>query len=126
MSVVNYMNLVFYDRHGRATAYTEDGENIYHFNGRPVAYIEADTIYSFSGIQLGWFEDGWIRNLKGECVFFTENAVGGPIKPIRQIVPIKCVKQIRPIKQIKQLKRLKVINSLSWSDHSGESFFSFV
>ena len=88
--------MTFYDSHGKATAYLhDDGIHIYLFNGRPVAYLYDDAVYGFNGHQFGWFEDGWIRDLNGCCVFFTENATGsGPVKPV------KCVKELNMRSQL--------------------------
>lgn len=118
--------MTFYDLHGKPVAYlSDDGEHIYLFNGKPVAYLYGDTVYGFNGHQFGWYGNGWIRDLNGYCVFFTEHASGsGPIKPIKQIKPIKGIKQIKPIKCIKQIKRIKPINVLAWSPLSGIQFFN--
>jgi hypothetical protein len=116
--------LTFYDNHGRPVAYTEDDETIYLFTGEPVAYFNENTVYGFNGKHLGWFEDGWMRDLHGQCVFFTENTVGsGPIKPIKAIKPIKSVKRVKPVKSVRQIRSLKAIKSLSWSKFSGKQFF---
>lgn len=117
--------MVFYDCHGKPTAYTEDGTHIYLFTGEPVAYLDGDTVYGFNGKHLGWFSDGWIRDLHGCCVFYSENAIGsGPVKPVKCICPIKSIKHIRPIKCIKEIKRVRAINCLSWSQLSGKQFFA--
>ena len=81
--------MVFYDNHGRPTAYTEDDIHIYLFTGEPVAYIDRDAVYGYNGKHLGWFSNGWIRDLNGCCVFFSEKANGcGPVKPIKYICPV--------------------------------------
>lgn len=67
--------------------------------------------------------NGWIRDHSGNCVMFSEESSGGPIKPLKQIKPIKGIKQILPIKGIKQIKPLRPIKSLSWSNTSGATFF---
>ena len=115
--------MTFYDYHGTPIAYTEDNETIYLFTGEPVAYFYENAVYSFSGVHLGWFEDGWIRDLSGECVFFTENATGGPIKPLEQLKPLKGLKQLKPLCSLRQLKHLKTFNKLNWSKKSGRAFF---
>lgn len=60
------------------------------------------------------FENEWIRDNNGQCVFFTENDTGGAMKPI---------KMMRPMKSMKQMKPMRPMDSLSWSELSGEQFF---
>lgn len=107
--------LVFYDESGRAVAYTEDGEHIFGYSGVPLAYVEGDSVYSYSGAHLGWYLDGWIRDHAGACVYFTEAATGGPIKPMRAVKPVKGVKSILPIRGIKAIKPLRPLNQFDWS-----------
>ena len=116
--------MVFFDNHGRPTAYTEDDVHIYLFTGEPVAYLDDDAVYGFNGHQFGWFENGWIRDLQGACGFYPAIAIGGPIKPINQIKPIKSIKGIKPIKSIKQIRKIKPIFSYGWSAYSNERFFN--
>ena len=117
--------MVFYDNHGRPTAYTEDNVHIYLFTGEPVAYFDRDAVYSFNGHQFGWFENGWIRDLNGYCVFFTENATGsGPVKPVKHVCPVKHVKRVKPVKHVKRVRRVKAVKKLSWSQLSGVVFFA--
>lgn len=116
--------MTFYDSSGRAVAYSDDNENIYLFNGEPVAYLHNDLVYSYTGCQLGRFNRGWIRDKSGYCVFFTETAEGpGPLKPLKQLKPLKSIKRVRPVKSIRQIPSLKALDSLSWSTLSGEAFF---
>lgn len=117
--------MTFYDSNGKPIAYLEeDGVHIFLYNGKPVAYLSEDAVYSFSGKHLGWFENGWIRDLRGRCVFFTNISTGsGPIKPIKQIKPVKGVKHIKPIKGVKQVRKVKAVKSLTWN-YSGVDFFN--
>ena len=117
--------MTFYDSHGKAIAYLhDDGIHLYLFNGRPVAYLYGDAVYGFNGHQFGWFEDGWIRDLNGCCVFFTENATGsGPVKPVKCVKPVKGAKYAKPAKCAKYAKQAKAAKSLSWSRLSGNQFF---
>jgi len=83
-----------------------------------------DAVFGFNGKHLGWIEDGWVRDLNGGCVFFTENAHGsGPVKPVKQVKPVKGVKHIKPVKNVRQVKRIKSIKIISWSGLSGVQFF---
>lgn len=119
--------MVFYNSRGNAIAYLDDdGETIYLFSGEPVAYLPGDnTIYGFNGKHFGWFEDGWIRDLDGCCVFFTEGATGsGPMKPMKHIKPMKHMQRMKPIKHMRHMKKMKHMNTLSWSRLSGIEFFA--
>ena len=117
--------MTFYNSNGKPIAYLADDEvHIFLFNGKPVAYLYDEAVYGFNGHHLGWFEDGWIRDLRGKCAFFTEEANGsGPVKPVKGVKPVKSVKKVKPVKSVKQTKRTKAVNSLSWSELSNEQFF---
>lgn len=118
-------DLTFYNRYGKPIAYTDDGEYIYLFSGKPVAYFDDESVYGFNGKHLGRFIDGWIRDNNGHCVFFTEESYGsGPVKPIRQVKPVKSVKSVKPVKSVKQVRPVKPVISLSWSPLSSELFFN--
>ncbi len=115
--------MTLYDSSGRAVAYCDDGDTIYLFNGVPVAYFFGEKIYEFRGRHLGSISNGWIRDNKGSCVFFTENAIGGPKRPLKQIKPIKNVKHVKPVKGVRHAPYIKPIDKISWSNLSGERFF---
>lgn len=83
------MTLEFYDYQGQPFSYCEDGETIYPYAGIPIAYIYEDSIYSFNGRHLGFFENGQIWDHSGKVILFTPQATGGPIKPLRGLKPLK-------------------------------------
>lgn len=116
--------MTFYDTNGKPIAYSKDGKHIYLFTGEPVAYFFRDTVYSFDGRHLGWFENGWIRDLQGRCVFFTEYAKGITIKPIKKFKPSKRIRKLRPLKSPRERKKMKPIKKMSWSNLSGPHFFT--
>jgi|ERR1035437_2592059 hypothetical protein len=117
------MSLPFYDHSGTAIAYTDDGKSIYTFGGEPVAYLDHESVYAYSGVHLGWFEKGLIRDHNGHVVFFTRSSSGGPPKPVQKVMPVTGVRGIRPIKGIRQIRPIKAIRSPYWSSFSGEAFF---
>ena len=118
------MTIDFYCKTGEPIAYSEDGETIFLFSGAPVAHLSGDAIYAFSGEHIGWFENGWIRDKKGGCVFFTADARGGPVKPVKHVKPVKGVKHVKSVKGVKQVKSVEAVKSLSWSPLSGKRFFA--
>ena len=116
--------MTFYSRQGRATAYYDSSKGIiYLFDGTPVAYFDGDRIYHLRGNFLGWYMDGWVYDRDGYCVFFTENASGGPVKPVKGIAPVRGIQKVAPVKGVKQIAPVRPIKHLSWSRYSDESFF---
>ena len=118
--------MTFYDLNGKPIAYLYgDGKHIYLFNGKPVAYLQNNTIYGFNGHHIGWFDKGWIRDLNGNCAFFTEDARGsGPVKPVKHVTPVKGVTRVQPVKGVQHVQRVRSVDTLSWSSLSGEQFFN--
>ncbi|MGE5677154.1 MAG: 4-fold beta flower protein [Pseudomonadota bacterium] len=117
------MDIVFYNINGEATAYTEDGEHIYAYDGRALAYLHDNSVYSYDGKHLGRFSNGWIRDNIGQCVFFTNEAVNGPAKPVRSGRPVKLMKSTKPVKSTKSMRPMKPKDSNTWSSISGVNFF---
>ncbi|ORC57679.1 hypothetical protein BZK31_18540 [Pseudomonas floridensis] len=119
-------NVSFYDRHGRAIAWYDDEQDspaIYMYSGRPVAWISEESIYAYSGVHLGWFVDGWIRDARGNAVCFTTDCSGGPARPARQARPATGARQARPARGARQARPPKPARTSSWSTLTGEGFF---
>ena len=115
--------MIFYNSNGEPIAYSEDLDTIYLFSGEPVAYFYSGAIYSFKGHHLGWYENGWVRDHYGRCVFFTGDATGsGPVQPVKHVLPVKGVKRVKPVKCVRQIARIKAVKSLSWSQLSNKNF----
>ena len=116
--------MILYDRYGKPTAFCDDDTHIFLFSGEPVAYFYGDTVYSFRGKLLGWFDSGWVRDLKGYCVFFWDKATGcGPCKYTKGVTPTKGIKRTIPVKMTREIRKTRAVNLLSWSPLSGEAFF---
>ncbi|MBE5968441.1 MAG: hypothetical protein E7255_16055 [Lachnospiraceae bacterium] len=95
---------------------------IYLFSGEPIAWISDESIYSFSGHHIGWFQDGWVRDHNGECVFFTQNSIGGPAKPAKQACPARGARWARPARGAREARPARSARSTSWSSLSDEAF----
>ena len=118
--------MTLYDRNGMPAAYIDsDREHIYLFDGRPAAYLYEDAVYGFEGAQYGWFEKGWVRDLDGYCVMFTDQArIGGPAKPSRRETPAKWARAARPTRRSRETKRSKTAYKAAWSEIAAEDFLS--
>ncbi|WP_086775902.1 4-fold beta flower protein [Vibrio coralliirubri] len=119
------MSLDFFDSTGQPYAYCDDGDTtIFTFGGSPIAYIDGDSIYAFSGAHLGFFEDGNIWDHHGCVVLFTPRSTAGPLKPLQALKPLKGLKSLKPLKGLKTLKPLKSLKSINWSSVSPQKLFA--
>lgn len=115
--------MIFYNNQGNPVAYCEDEERIYLFSGQIVGYFYKDAIYAYNGYQLGWFGDGWVRDLKGNCVFFTDKSHGGMARPARSPIPARGARSPIPPRSPIEPMRARPALRLSWSELSNEKFF---
>jgi hypothetical protein len=117
--------IYLYDRNGMPTAYFND-DIIYAFNGYPLGFLSNEYVYAFNGKQLGVYELGWVRDLWGFCVLFTENATGvGPLKPPRRLpATMPGIPQFAPIKPMPPLPYLKAARQMGWSNLTPLQFFA--
>ena len=117
------MSYIFYNKKGSLIAYTEDNYHVFSFTGEPLAYINEISVYTYEGKHLGFYQDGWIRDNDGLCVFFTKDAKGGPPRVMKDIGPVKSPKSKIPVKKPReqQLKKLDV--KQVWSELSSVKFF---
>lgn len=117
------MSLDFYNQSGSPYAYSDDGQTIYTFSGIPIAHIDGDSIYGFGGQHVGYFHNGAILGPQGNTLLFTDDATGGPMKPMKQMKPMKGMKQMLPMKGMKQMKPMKPMFSMGWSQLSPKAVF---
>lgn len=101
-----------FDSKGVATAYiAEDGEaTIYLWRGEAVAYVHSDHVYGFNGLHLGWFDDGIVRDAKGECVGFvkTKCPVVTKVEPVKKVKKVKKVKSVRKVSPVRPVNRIAI------------------
>lgn len=114
----------FFDRGGRAVCYSTDGETLYLWSGKPVGYLSEGRVYSFKGRLLGWIDDGWLFDRHNRPALFADGAIGGPVKPVKQVKPVKGVRAVRPVKGVRQVPHVRPVRSLTWSGFAGPEFFS--
>jgi hypothetical protein len=118
------MQMVLHDREGTAVAYCDDGVNIFLFSGQPVAYMNADAVYSYKGEQLGWYDLGWLRDKDGRCIAFSTDAGAGAQKPPRRPEPYRATKQPLPTLERRDPRVLHPMHSNAWALRSATEFFA--
>ena len=117
------MSYIFYNKKGSLIAYTEDNCHVFSFIGEPLAYINADCVYTYEGKHLGFYQEGWIRDKEGLCVFFTKDAKGGPPRVMKDIGPVKSPKSKIPIKKPRKQQLKKPDIRQVWSELPSIKFF---
>ena len=105
------VEVTIYDKSGRPYSYIADDGSIYLWSGKPVAYIDREHVYGFSGAHLGWFENGIIYDGHGMQIGFTQQTSPS----ITQIEPIKSIKHIKHVKSIQHIPPVKPIFGLGYS-----------
>jgi hypothetical protein len=87
------METTLFNKGGKPVAYiADDGETIYLWDGRAVAYLHNEKIYGFNGRQLGWFVNGTIFDVYGMRSGFTKSK--SPIPT--EAESTKTLKQAKP------------------------------
>ena len=123
------------DSKGEYAAYmTENGVIYLWEGGKPPAYSEKESIYSFDGKHLGWFFEGYIIDRNGYKVGAIEGVVRSkslikPLKGIKGIVPLKSLKRMAPMKpQVRSewsITPLGIFLKTGISSEKGESALGF-
>lgn len=109
-----------YDSRGRPAAYFDlsDGLTLYLWSGKPVAYLDGDSVVGFNGKRLGWYRNGVLYDQDGNVVAAPAAAFKTPVPP----PPPRGLKELKPLKGLKGLKPLKPLFSLSWSELPAQVF----
>ncbi|MFA6469467.1 MAG: 4-fold beta flower protein [Bacteroidota bacterium] len=116
--------IILYNQYGRAIAYVDtDGESVYLYSGKPVAWMSDGSFYAYRGKYFGWMQDGWVMDRSGDCVFFSDITRDGPEKPPRQARPKRTARSARPAKKTKEVTPERPMRSSQWSLLSSEAFF---
>ncbi len=117
------MQTSFYDAHGRAYAYTEDGVHIYTFSGVPVAYIYNGTLYTFSGDYISELHEGLIRDEHGNVVLFADESTNRIPKPTKHAGKRSGLRLMRPPKLHRNICTVSLRRTYAWSRKTPEAIF---
>jgi hypothetical protein len=106
-----------YDQSGAAYAWLHKSGKIYDLAGQNLAFIEGDSIYSWSGDHIGWWQDGHGRDSHGAVAFFTANATNlDVLTPFRQFAPFKPFTTFAPFKPFLAAKPFRSSQMSAWSN----------
>lgn len=111
------MEITLFNKNGKPVSYiADDGETIYLWDGRPVAYLLEDKIYGWHGRQLGWFYNGTVFDIYGLRAGYIKSK--SPIAT--EIEPLKPTKHLKPTKGKAQSQVIKPILCYGYSNNNLE------
>ncbi|MFM0296876.1 MULTISPECIES: 4-fold beta flower protein [Paraburkholderia] len=112
--------VTLFNARGAAEAYIaiDDGLTIYLWSGKPVAYLEkAGTdegynVYGFNGKHLGWFAKGAIYAHDGTAACATAQVMTSAT----QLEPLKSLKELKPLQSLTELSPLQPVLASRFGD----------
>ncbi len=111
------MESTLFNKNGKAVAYiADDGETVYLWDGRPVAYIYEDRVYGWNGKPLGWFVNGTVFDIYGLRSGFIKSK--SPIAT--EVEPLKAAKHLKTAKSKRQSQVIKPVLCYGYSNKSLE------
>lgn len=113
------MEINLYDRDGRNIAYIDD-DTVYLISGEPVATFKRSMIFNAEGDQIGMLDDGWVLDMSGKCVCFSEESTNSPAKKSMKKASHK-TKKHRNLRPPHGGRR--VIKKSVWSTTPADEFF---
>jgi hypothetical protein len=111
------MEITLFNKNGKPVSYiADDGETIYLWDGRPVAYLSEGKVYAWQGRQLGWFHNGTVFDIYGLRAGFIKSK--SPIAT--EMEPLKSQKHLKPAKGKKQSQVIKPVLCYGYSNNNLE------
>ena len=113
ITTISAREISLFDYKGDAIAYidTNDEMNIYLWEGKPVAYVNNDSVYGFNGKHLGWLKQGIIRDHNGYAVGFIE----GSVSMLTNLESLKGLQELTPLKSLEELEPLEALEKNQWA-----------
>ena len=116
---------VIYDKQGKPRLFFSNKNDLITFRGTFVGFLKGDALYDYNGVQRGWFENGAMRDMRGNFVGFTTDMSDDfhPLLPLKKLLPISPMVPLAPLRPLTQLKKLKPLKTLYWSQKDPVSLF---
>ena len=107
-----------FDRNGDANYRILPRGIIHDYSGNCIAYIANISIFDYQGTHRAWYEDGVLRDQRGEIVGFTKNFKEKiPGLTFRRNTPIRSIMdKPEPIRQIKKPAPIRPFKKFTWSN----------
>jgi hypothetical protein len=112
-----------FDRHGDVVGWLER-QVVYTTTGCPRAVIRGGAVCSYTPVHLGWFANGYFRDLEGGVVAWMRGAHGGPPAPPARLpdaCPFPQFATLPPLPPLSPVRPLPVAtrSALTWHEYLG-------
>src|ERR1700730_5066761 len=118
---------VIYDRLGRPVLCLFSNGRFVDFRGNSIGFLVRDNAYDYNGFHRGWYEDGILRDHRGNVSGFGERVGATPhsLLPLKQLKPLPALTKLEPLRPLPSLPPLKPLYRLSWSSVGPLEVFGF-
>lgn len=103
-----------FDRHGDVVGWLER-QVVYSTAGCPRAIIRGGAVCSYAPVHLGWFTNGYFRDLAGGVVAWTRGARGGPPTPPARLPDACPFPQFATLPPLPPLSPVRPLPATAWS-----------
>ena len=90
-------------------------KNSSRLTGLTSRIFDGEWLINHHGKAIAHFNQGWFRDLRGDCVAFMEGASGGPMTPHTKFAPIPPSPGITPMATVASLSPIPPMPSVNWS-----------
>jgi hypothetical protein len=110
-----------FDIDGRTVAWLQE-DIVRDLDGYAVAFIRGSAVYSYSGVQLGFFVNGYFQDEEGNAVAVTRSAQGRPLVPEIKPSPMQPDLHEPPIYPVLDVPATPPVSTTFWSDLEWDDF----
>ena len=108
---------VIYDRFGQPQIFLTNTGRFIDFSGIDLGFLQNGNVYNYGGNYVGWYENGVLRDKYGNVVGFGENPTDypTPFLPIRAMRPAFPMVGTPPMKPMTFIPAIHFMKTFNWS-----------
>lgn len=106
---------VLSDWRGVPVAYTDDGVNVFGYDGTALLYLDRDLVFTYPGRFVGWIVDGVLRGLDGDAVLVIDGSEAAPTHPPMSPEPRRLAHRAPPKRGQREIPSLQPPFTSTWT-----------
>jgi len=106
-----------FNRFGKPEINLDTKGSFVSFTGKRLGFLIRDSVYTYKGTHIGWFENGVLRDPWGNVVGFGDNPndYPMPLLPFKQFKPLASFPGLEPLRPVTSIPPIKPLKSFNWS-----------